>query len=53
MNILPALGHEPERTRDIPRSCTCTWEFDNQARTWYRTWYRPGCAWHTMRLEAT
>jgi hypothetical protein len=47
VNILPSLGHEPERARDVPRSCACEWEWDQDARVYRRVLYRPGCAWHT------
>jgi hypothetical protein len=37
-------AHELERIRDIPRTCPCTYEWDEGR--WHRILTLPGCPWH-------
>ena len=36
----------PAQLRDIPRSCSCVWEWNAKTRRWVLAQLRVSCAWH-------
>jgi hypothetical protein len=46
------VRHQAEFIRDVPRSCSCTWEWQpGQPGRWLRIYAVPGCAYHLGRAS--
>jgi hypothetical protein len=42
-----AEGHEDEYARDVPRTCTCLWQFSPREHRYELIGQAPECPWHT------
>lgn len=43
-----ADGHYEEYARDVPKSCSCLWQYRRAGNRYVMAGWMPGCPWHSI-----